>query len=368
MKIVCPQEELSKGVNIVSKAVPSKSPMSILECILIDASSGSIRLIANDMEIGIETVINGRIENPGIVALDAGVFTDLVRKLPSGDVTIDIDSNFKASIKCGKVKLDILGRSGEEFSYLPRIERNDKVIISQFSLREIIRQTIFSTADNDNNKVMCGELFHVRGNKLRVVALDGHRIAVREIELKESYDEKKVIVPKKALNEISKIINGSIDDIVDIYLSKNHILFEFENTKMVSRLFEGDFFEVDQMISANYETRIKISNKELHSSIDRSTLLIKEGEKKPIIMDIKDNVINMKMSSIIGNMDEDIEIVKEGKDLVIGFNPKFIMDALRVVDDEEIYVYFVNSKSPCFIKNENNSYVYMILPVNVNVG
>ena len=206
MKIICSKSNLLQGVNIVSKAVPSRTTMAILECILIDASTNEIKLTANDMELGIETKIEGEIAERGVIALDAKIFSEIVRKLPDNEVTIKTDENFKTIITCEKARFNIIGKSGEDFSYLPYIDRNESIELSQFTLKEVIRQTIFSIADSDNNKLMTGELFEIKENKLKVVSLDGHRISIRNIELKESYNSHKIVVPGKTLQEVSKIL------------------------------------------------------------------------------------------------------------------------------------------------------------------
>ena len=368
MKLICSKANLLKGVNIVSKAVPTRTTMAILECILIDASTNEIKLMANDMELGIETKIEGEIVERGVIALDAKIFSEMVRKLPDNDVTIETDSSFKTVISCEKSKFNIIGKSGDDFSYIPYIERNDSIVISQFTLKEVIRQTIFSISDNDNNKIMTGELFEINDNQLKVVSLDGHRISIRTIELKNHYENKKVIVPGKTLQEISKIIPGSAEEDVIIYITDNHIVFEFETTTVVSRLIEGEYFKIDQMLSSDYETKVKINKRELLNCIDRSTLLVKEGDKKPIIMNITDGNMELKINSFIGSMNEDIDIEKDGKDIMIGFNPKFFIDALRVIDEEEVSLYMVNPKAPCFIKDEEGTYTYLILPVNFSTS
>ena len=283
MKIRCLKSDLVKGVSIVSKAVPTKTTMPILECILIDATTDIIKLTANDMELGIETVIRGQIDEKGMIALDARIFSDIVRKLPDNEI---------------------------------------------------------------------------------VVSLDGHRISIRKIELKESYEPKKIVVPGKTLIEVSKILSGEADSEVRLYFTANHIVFEFDDTVVVSRLIEGEYFRIEQMLSNDYETKVRINKRELLNCIDRATLLVKEGDKKPIIINIQDEMMELKIKSEKGTMDEEIMITKEGKDLLIGFNPKFLIDALRVIDDEEADLYFMNAKAPCFIKDEGESYVYLILPVN----
>ncbi len=364
MKLVCSKSNLLTGVQIVSKAVPNKTTMSILECILIDATKGMITLTANDMELGIETTIEGSILEKGIIALDAKIFLEIVRKLPDNDVTIETDFSYKTTITCEKAKFNIIGKSGEDFSYLPIIEKDDNIIISQFTLKEVVRQTIFSISDNDNNKLMTGELFDISGEELKVVSLDGHRISIRKIQLKNSYAPKKVVVPGKTLNEVSKILPGDADSDVMISFTDKHIVFEFGNTTVVSRLIEGEYFRINQMLSSDYETKVRINKKEFLNCIDRATLLVKEGDKKPIIINITDGNMELGINSIVGSMNEEIDIEKQGKDLMIGFNPKFLIDALRVIDDEEVDLYMVNPKAPCFIKNAEESYIYLILPVN----
>ena len=364
MKLVCSKSKLLNGVQIVSKAVPNKTTMSILECILIDATSGQIKLIANDMELGIETIIDGEIIEKGQIALDAKIFLEIMRKLPDNDVTIVTDNSFKTNITCEKAKFTIIGKSGEDFSYLPSIEKIDSIILSQYTLKEVVRQTIFSIADNDNNKLMTGELFEINGDNLKVVSLDGHRISIRNIELKNSYPSRKVVVPGKTLNEISKILSGDADKDVSIFFTGKHIVFEFDNTTVVSRLIEGEYFKIDQMLSSDYETKVTINKKELLECIDRATLLVKEGDKKPIIINISDGIMELKINSTVGSMNEEIDITKQGKDLMIGFNPKFMIDALKVIDDEEIDIYLVNPKAPCFIRDIKGKYIYLILPVN----
>ena len=368
MKLICSKSNLLHGVNIVSKAVPTRTTMAILECILIDASANEIKLTANDMELGIETKIEGEIAERGVIALDAKIFSEIVRKLPDSDVVIETDASFKTTITCEKAKFNIVGKSGDDFSYIPYIERNEAITLSQFTLKEVIRQTIFSIADNDNNKLMTGELFEIEENHLKVVSLDGHRISIRNIELKNNYEHKKVVVPGKTLQEVSKILPGSAEEDVNMFLTDNHIVFEFDDTTVVSRLIEGEYFKIEQMLSSDYETKVKINKRELLDCIDRATLLVKEGDKKPIIMNVTDGNMELKINSFIGSMNEDIDIVKEGKDILIGFNPKFFIDALHVIDEEEVSLYMVNPKAPCFIKDDEGKFIYLILPVNFNAS
>ncbi len=367
MKIQCQKADLLNGVNIVLKAVPVKSTMPILECLIIEASDLGIKLTANDMELGIETFVKGTIIEKGTVALNAKIFSEIVRRLPENEVSILTDEAYMTEINCEKAKFSISGRSGEEFPSLPKVEKENPVVLSQFTLKEIIRQTVFSISDNESNKIMTGELFEIKNNELRVISLDGHRISIRKVFMKDSYEDRKVIVPGKTLNEISKILSGEVSSLVNIFFTDKHALFEFDDTVVLTRLIEGEYYRIDQMLSSDYETKVTINKKELQNCIERASLLIRETDKKPIIIDIKDNNFELKINTAIGSMNEEIDITLEGKDIVIGFNPKFLLDALRVIDDENVDIYLINAKAPCFIRDKDQSYIYLILPVNINV-
>ena len=370
MKLRFQKDAIVNAINIVMKAVPSKTTMSILECILIDASTGEIKLTGNDMELGIETKVEGEILEHGKIALDAKLFSEITRRLSSqnASITIESDQNFNTIISCENSTFNIQGRDGEEFSYLPYIEKDKYICLSQFTLKEVIQQTIFSISPNDSNKMMAGELFEVNENQLKVVSLYGHRISIRNVTLKDCYESIKVIVPGKTLSEVSKILSGDNEKEVLIYFSQNHILFAFDDTIVISRLIEGEYFRISQMLSSDYETKVTVNKREFLDAIERATILIRENDKKPLIINIQDENMQLKLNSSFGSMNADILIHKTGKDIMIGFNPKFLIDALRAIDDEEIHIYLMNPKSPCFIKDDEEQYIYLILPVNFNAA
>ncbi|MBR1742769.1 MAG: DNA polymerase III subunit beta [Lachnospiraceae bacterium] len=364
MNIICNTQKLLDGINIALKAIPGKSTMAILECMVIEAKEGVIKLVSNDLEIGIETIIEGDIKEEGSVAVNAKLLFEIIRKLKLDEIKMNVDGNYVINISDGKSKFNISAKSPEEFPFLPAIVKNDSIVISQFTLKEIIRQTVFSSSDNENTKIMTGELFEIKEDMLKVVSLDGHRISIRKVRLKNSYEDNSVIIPGKTLIEISKILNGGIEDNVTIYFTEKHALFEFDQTIFLSRLIEGDYYKIDKMLSSDYETKLTVNRTEMLECIDRTTTLIKESEKKPVIIDIKDDSMGFSIHSATGSMDEKVNVTKEGNDILIGFNPRFLMDALRVIDDEEITIYMINPKAQCFIKNEDESYIYLILPVN----
>ena len=368
MKFTCNKSDMTEAVNIVLKAVPGKTTMPILECVVIEAAGDQIKLTTNDMQLGIETRFPAQVEEDGIILVNAKMISNIIRKLPENDVYFEADDNENILLFCGKAKFNLSGKNHEEFPMLPNIEKSYKITVSQFTLKEMIRQTIFSISNNESNKILTGELFEINGDEFKIASLDLHRVSIRKIQLKESYDDMKAVIPGKTLSEVSKILTGGMDDNVDIYFTKNHVLFELENTIIISRLIEGNFYNINQMLTNDYETKVRINKKELLNCIDRATLLVKEGDKKPIIINIGDELMELKIKSQIGSMNEEIMITKEGKDLLIGFNPRFLIDALRVIDDEEVTIYLMNAKAPCFIKDDGESYIYLILPVNFNAA
>lgn len=363
MKLSFAKPDLIEPINIVSKAVSTRTTMPILTCILIEAEDGKIKLTGNDMEMAIETEAEGVIYEAGVVAVDARLFAEIVRKLPDGDVLLEQD-NEKLNISCAGSHFSIPVRGGDEYVKLPASESKDYIVTSEFILKAMINQTLFSISANDNNKLMTGELFEIKNDQLKIVSLDGHRISIRTEKLAENYGSKQVIVPGKTLGELSKILPGETDKDVYVFFGKNNITFKFGKTVMLSRLIDGEYFKVDKMISDDYETKIVVNRRQMLSSIDRSMLLVRETDKKPIILKITDAGLELSMNTVIGSMKEKLDIVKEGRDLMIGFNPRFLSEALKAIDEEEVTIYMMNPKAPCFIRNTEKSYIYLILPIN----
>lgn len=366
MKISLFKYDLLGSINIAMRAVPTRTTLPILESFLIDATGGEIKIITNDNDMGIETKVEGIIETPGKVAIDAKIFGEIIRKLSDNVIIIETDANNKVKINCENSEFNLAGRDANEFPELPEAEEENKITVSQFTLKEIIRKTIFSIAQGEVNAIMKGELFEINKDILKIVSLDGHRISIRKEALEGEFGEEKVIVPGKTLNEISRILSGEKDEKVEIIFDKKFIKFIFEKTKVVSRLIEGEYFDVERMISTDYSSVITINRAALLDEIERAFTLSKEGEKKPIIMEITGNDLFLELNSSLGTMYGRVDIQKEGGDLVIGFNPRYFIEALKVIEEEEINIFFASSNAPCIIKNDDESYKYIILPVNIN--
>lgn len=340
--------------------------MPILECIMIDATANEIKFISNDMELGIETIVSGEILEKGRVALPAKTFSEIVKNLPNSTVTVETNEMLNTSITCEKTHFEIPGRSGDDFAYLPLVERDGSVAMSQFSLRQIINQTLFSVGENlGGNKTLTGELFKIENGTLQVVSLDSHRVSIRRIELETDCPDVSVIIPGKTLGEISRLLTGGLDETVTLYFARNYVIFEFDHTMVLTRLLEGHFFDVNTVLVDDYATKLEINKQNLAQCISRASLLVRESDKIPVVFNIRDGVLNLSANTSMGSMQEDLEISKDGKDLVIGFNPRFVTEALRVIEDETVTMYFLSSVAPCFIKNDAEGYNYIVLPVNI---
>ncbi|MBO6108611.1 MAG: DNA polymerase III subunit beta [Eubacterium sp.] len=365
MKFRCRKDEFNNGINIAMKAIMGKTTMPALECFLIEAKDDKVYITSNDMQLGIRTLIPAEVEEGGIVLMNARNLSGVISKMLDDRIEFESDDNSTIMIFGGNRRHEEQGLPDDDFPRLPEIEFSQSVSISQFELKEMIRQTIFSISSKENNKILTGELFEVSGDELRIASLDLIRVSIRKTKLGSEYEKVKVVIPGKTLNEISKVMSNDADDMVDIYFSKNHVKFEFGDTVMISRLIEGNFFNIDQMLKNNYETKVTVNKNVFFNCIDSSTLYIRETDKNPVIFTMTDDNMKVEIKSSNSSMNEDVPITKEGKDLKIGLNPKYIMDVLKVIDDEDVNLYFFNANSPCFIKNEGESYIYLILPINI---
>lgn len=366
MKIVCSKTNLMEGINIVSKAVSAHSTMPILECILVYVSPDEIRLTANDMELGIETTVVGDIIENGKVALEAKRFSDMIRSMPNSEVTIETDEKYQTTISCEQARFVMAGQSGEDFPEFPQIKKESMAIISQADLRNMINQTIFSISDNEASKMMTGENLKIHNSEVSLRTLDGHRISIRNIKTMEEHEgDEDVIIPGKTMQNISRIISGDENDEVSLYFDVNHVQFEFDTTRVVSRLIDGTYYNLDEMVTDEFKTRLTLDKARLMSSIDRANVLAQGSDSNPVILDIDGSNMNLSIRTVLGSMKEDIPVKKEGENIRVGFNPKFLTDALKNISDDVVDLYLMGPRTPLTIRDENKSYIYLILPVNI---
>lgn len=366
MRIICSKNNLLNGFLTVQKAVSSRSSLPILEGILIEVEEKKIKLVATDLEIGIESYIEGEILEEGSVVLSSKIIVDLIRKLPDASVEIKTDENNRTWIQCASSEFVIQGQSGLDFPELPEVNNQQKIEIPQDLLKHMIRQTIFSVAVEETRPILTGALMEIKEDQISLVALDGYRLALRKGKTSnhENYFISEVI-PGRTLNEISKILTEN-EEMVQISKMGNHILFEVGKTNITSRLLEGEFINYKQIIPEEYKTRVKLSKNAFFDSCERAALLARQGKNNLIKMQLNQDTLVITSNAEIGKVHEEIPIELEGEELKIAFNSKYFIEALRNIDDEEIFLEFTTSVSPCVIKpTEGEYFTYLILPVRV---
>ncbi len=369
MKIVCEKDLLLKGINSVVKAASTKTTMPILEGILIQTNDNEIKLTTYDLEIGIEYVMSCNVYEQGSTVVNAIMFSEIIRKLPDTDISIFINENNLLVIECEGSLYKLATMNAEEFPELPKIEVENSITLEQNILKNMIRKTIFAVSTEENRPIFTGCLFEIQENKLNVVSVDGFRLALKSNFLTTKVNNFSAVIPGKTLNEVNKIISDSFDNIL-IGVAKNQAVFEMENCKIVTRILDGEFLNYASVIPANWETRIRVNKNVFQNCFERISLISassSEKEKKyPVKVNIDIGKVTISCTNQTGDAKEEIYVETEGKNLEIGFNPKYFLDCLKVIEDEEIFVDFGTSISPCVIRPvDDGEYAYMILPIKL---
>ncbi len=367
MKFSCEQNTLVKALNTVSKAVTSRTTIPILKGILLKIDeTGLLTMSASDLEIAIEKSFKVDNFETGSVVVQAKLFGDIVRKLPSGIITVE-EKNNNVLIKCSNSEFNIVGSPADEFPKLMNNEElSEKILFDKDILKEMIDKTSFSASIDESRGVITGVLIELKENVCNMVALDGFRMAVAR-ENMNSNNEKNIIIPAKTINEISKIINDlDFEGNVDFYMNNKKATFIIDDTKVELSLLDGNFVDYNNILPKESKIKVIVNKGDLLESIERASLLAKVGKNNLIKLDIKGNNIEITSKSEEGNVKENVLITKEGEDLVIGFNSKYLIDALKVINDDEIKILFNTPVSPCLITPlSGNNYEYLVLPVRI---
>ncbi len=369
MKIVCDKDTILKAINSVVKGVASKTTMPILEGILIQTNDNEIKLTTYDLEIGIEYVMECEVKEQGSTVVNAIMFSEIIRKLPDTEIYISLNSQNLLEIECEGSLYKLATMNPEEFPELPKIEIENSIEIDQNVLKNMIRRTIFAVSTEESRAIFTGCLFEVENNELTLVSVDGFRLALRSIYLNKQSNDFQAVIPGKTLNEINKIITDSLEPI-KLGVAKNQALFEMEHCKVVTRILDGEFLNYKNVIPSNWETRIKVNKSNIQNSFERISLIsassVEKEKKYPVKVQVDIGKVVISCTNQTGDAKEELYVSTEGKNLEAGFNPKYFLDSLKVIDEEEIYIEFGTSISPCLIKStENNDYTYMILPIRL---
>ena len=369
MKIVCYKDKIIKALNSVVKGVASKTTMPILEGILIQTNDNEIKLTTYDLEIGIEYIMECEIKEQGSTVVNAIMFSEIIRKLPDTEIYISLNDKNLLEIECEGSLYKLATMNPEEFPELPKIEIENSIEVDQNVLKNMIRKTIFAVSSEENRPIFTGCLFEIENNKLNLVAVDGFRLALRSIYLNKQTNNFSAVIPGKTLNEVNKIISDSFEP-VKIGVSKNQALFEMDNCKIVTRILDGEFLNYKNVIPSNWETRIRVNKNSIQNSFERISLIsasaIEKEKKYPVKVQVDIGKVIISCTNRTGDAKEELFVSTEGKNLEAGFNPKYFLDSLKAVEDEEVFIEFGTSISPCLIKSvENNDYTYMILPIRL---
>ncbi len=369
MKIVCYKDKILKAINSVVKAVASKTTMPILEGILIQTNDNEIKLTTYDLEIGIEYVMDCEVKEQGSTVVNAIMFSEIIRKLPDSEIYLTLNEKNLLEIECEGSLYKLATMNPEEFPELPKIEVENSIEIEQNTLKNMIRKTIFAVSTEENRPIFTGCLFEIENNKLTLVAVDGFRLALRNIYLNKETNNFSAVIPGKTLNEVNKILLDSFD-MIKIGVSKNQALFEMDNCKIVTRILEGEFLNYKSVIPNNWETRIKVNKNNLQDCFERISLIssssVEKEKKYPVKVSVEIGKVTISCTNQTGDAKEEIYVSTEGKNIEAGFNPKYFLDSLKSIDEEEVYVELGTNISPCLIKPvDNNNYTYMILPIRL---
>lgn len=366
MKFCCEKTELLENINIVLKAVSGKSLVPVLEGILISADDeGNIKLTGNDLKNAIEANFKGEVREPGKIVLNAKLFYEIISKLPDGVILISGDENFKTEIQLGMSRFEIYGLDPEDFPAVEEINEEKNINIDKTALKNAIRQIIFSISADEKRIALTGALFEIEDNILKLVSLDGHRLSYRKLVIEPTGIMESFIVPGKTLSDLLKIVNDNPGNI-KISFSGNRVNFKIDNFILYSNLIEGDFFKYEQILPNKCDITVITDTKAFSDAILRSSLVITADIKSPLKLDISSEGIFMQSSTKHGKAQDMLNCEVTGQSLSIGFNHKFLLDALRTCDAEKIKLEFTSSLNPLVIKSvDKDDFIYLILPLRL---
>ncbi len=365
MKLSCSKQNLINGLNNVQKVISSKTTLPILAGILFEAEDNKIILTGNDLTTAIESTIEANVVENGSIVIPSRIFGDIIRKLPSDNVNIEVTDN-KIHIFSENSEFHITGEPSTDYPNLPDEQKMNKFNIPCDLLKNMIEQTIFAISQNDSKPVLMGSLFKINQKELTIVSIDGYRLAIRNANIDSDIDTK-VVIPGKALSEIHRIFsNYSGEKNAEISFTDKHAIIIVENVKIITRLLEGEFIQYEKIMPSSFNTEIKINRKNFLNALDRAELMSREGKNNSIIIDIVDEIMCIKSNTEKGNIKEQLNISIIGDDIEIGFNPRYLIDAIKVIDSDIITLKLSSSVSPCLIvPNDYDNYKYIVTPVRI---
>lgn len=365
MKFSCGKKSFSDSVSIIQRAVSTKSTLPALEGILIKAANDLITITSNDLEIGMTTTISANVSEPGDIVLNAKLFSDILRKLPAEKVDIVADEKLLTTVTSGVAEFTILGIPASEFPETPALAECENFTIPQNILSCMIRQTLFCISTDDSKPVHTGSLFELSDGEIRIVSVDGFRLAIRTETIKNSL-VLKFVVPGKTLSEVLKMLSSDSEDPIQMSIGKRHILFKINGYTVISRLLEGDFLDYHNVIVNSSSTEIKINVRNFTDSIDRASLLISDRLKSPVKCVFEKDIIKVTCSTASGKVYDEIPSSLSGDTLEMGFNNRYLLDALKACECDEVRVLLNGPLSPMRIyPSDGEGFTFLVLPVRL---
>ena len=365
MKIICNQKILANKISVAQKAINGKITVDLLKGILLSAKNDKLKLTGYDLEIGIETYTQAEIIEEGEIVVNSRLFGDIIRKLPDSFVEIETDSENNIYINCLNSKFKIKGDSSTEYPRLPEVNKDELYNIPQDLLKNMIKQTVFAISQDQTKPILMGELLEIIDGEVSLVAIDGYRLAVRTVQVNNVLNNAKVIIPGKALIDLNSLLSN--EENIQLGFDDKNAIFIIEDTKIITRLLEGDFIDYKKLLPREYNSKIKLNTRELLNSIERASLLSQSEKNNLIKLSIRDNSMAITSNTDKGNVYEEVKLDLEGDYLDIAFNSRYFIEGLKNIESEEIYIEFTTNINPCIIKPADEvQYTYLLLPVRIS--
>ena len=369
MKFSCTTKELSEAVGTVQRAVSSKSSLPALEGILLRAGDNRITLVAYDLELGMSTTLSARVDEPGEIVLNARIFSDMVRRLPAETVDLKSDDKLMTTVVSGASEFNFLGIPSTEFPEIPSLTDGVQFTLPQNLLAGMIRQTLFAVSSDDTKPIHTGSLFEIENGRFRIVSVDGYRLAIRTEKIAEDVSLK-FVVPGKTLGEILKMLSSEEDSPLSVSVGKRHILFEINGYSIISRLLEGEFLDYRNVLSSQFSTEIRVKVRSFLDSVDRASLFISDRLKSPVRCIFEESVIKVNCSTTLGRIYDEVPVALKGQTVEMGFNNRYLLDALKATESDEIKIQLNGPLSPMKIFPPDGSidgegFIFLVLPVRL---
>ena len=364
MKFTINQHSLNESISIVQRAISSRAISKELEGVLLTLENNRLKLTGTDSEIiSIETYKDCNVLEEGTTLVNARLFGDIIRKLPNDNIQIEVKGD-RMYIKVQNSNFELLTHNYQEYPSLPSLENNEGITIKTSTLKQAIKQTTFAVSLDYNRRALTGVLFEVKSDEIRFVALDGYRLSVYKEKI-QSENEHTAIVPGKALNELSRIL-GDDDEEIKITFSRNNIKFELEDTVFYAQLIDGQFFKYEDIIRKDHSSKVRVNRHLLQQSLERAELLAKEEKANLVKLEFKDERVKILSNTELGSVEESVNVEIEGKDQLIAFNSKYLLEGIKNMDDGEIELKLLDDVNPMIIEGvDNDNYLYLVLPVRL---